>query len=248
MDRLKHLEQLRQVLSGYRISDQYRDILEQTKVVLLVAPTSAGRNTVIRELLNTGDYHFIVSNTTRQPRVNDGVAEQNGKEYWFKTEEEVLSDLKNGKFLEAAIIHNQQVSGISIKELQKAHQTKKIAITDIEIAGVESIMAAKPDTTAVFLVPPNFDEWQRRLRQRSQMSQPEVNRRLQSAEAELAAALENKYYKFVINDDLDNAVAQVHQIAKLGLVDHDQQETARRVVEQLLVEVEGYLLANQSKS
>jgi len=84
-------------------------LLQQTKFVPLVAITSSGRNTLIRELLKTGEYHFIVSDTTRKPRTNDGVMEQSGVEYWFRDEDEVLQDVKDGKFLEAAVIHSQQV-------------------------------------------------------------------------------------------------------------------------------------------
>src|SRR3546814_14273785 len=98
-----------------------------------------------------------VSDTSRKPRVNDGIPEQNGVEYWFRSEAEILNDLKAGKFLEAAIIHNQQVSGISIRELQRVGDEGKIAITDIEIVGVHNLIQAKPYATAFFVLPPIFE-------------------------------------------------------------------------------------------
>src|SRR5579885_607634 len=113
MNRLEHLQEFKTVLANYRISPASQRILQQTNLVLLAAPTSAGRNTIIRELLKTGDYHYIVSDTTRQPRINDGIPEQNGVEYWFRSEADILKDLAAGQYVEAAIIHNQQVSGIS---------------------------------------------------------------------------------------------------------------------------------------
>src|SRR5947209_4084329 len=122
MNELVHKAEFHTLLADYKLSKASLLTLSQTKLVLLVAPTSSGRNTIIRELLKTGDYYFIVSDTTRKPRVNDGIPERDGVEYWFRSEEEVLEDIKQGKYLEAAVIHEQQVSGISIRELQKANE------------------------------------------------------------------------------------------------------------------------------
>ena len=159
-NKLKHLEEFQKALENYSISDASKQILLSTKLALMVGPTSCGRNTVIRELVKHGGYQFLVSDTTRAMRMNDGVMEQNGVEYWFRSEEDVLADLKAGTFLEAAIIHAQQVSGISMRELQSARDHGAIGTTDIEIVGVDNIMAINPSAHAIFVLPPSFDEWQ----------------------------------------------------------------------------------------
>jgi len=233
MNRLENLNEFKKILADYHISDTSKKILKNTKLVLLVAPSSIGRNTLIRELQKTGEYHFIVSDTTRKPRVNDGILEKNGREYWFRSEEEMLNELKAGLFLEAAIIHNQQVSGISIRELEQAHVEGKTAITDIEVVGVHNIMGAKPDAIALFVLPPSFEEWQRRIRDRGEMSSHEYRRRMESAAKELKAAVSEPYYKFVINDNLTEAVKRIHQIVQNGVIDADEQSTARLLAEQL---------------
>src|SRR5438309_1023704 len=117
---LQHYTEFKAVLDKYHVSDAAKTKLEGLKLVLMLAPTSGGRNTIIKRQLQTGNYYYIVSDTTRPPRVNDGALEQNGNEYWFRTEDEILADLKTGSFLEAELIHDQQVSGISIRELEKA--------------------------------------------------------------------------------------------------------------------------------
>lgn len=213
MNSLVNLDSFREVLDGYAISSENRSILEKVKLVILVSPSSMGRSTIIRELVKTGRYHFIVSDTTRQPRTNDGVLEQNGREYWFRSEDEVLADLQAGKYLEAALIHNQQVSGISTRELQTAVQDDLIAITDVEIAGAEMIVQAKPDTLAIFVLPPSFEEWQQRLKKRGKMDGREYVRRLQSALKEFQAAKTHDYYQFVINDRLSAAVEEIDRLA-----------------------------------
>src|SRR5580765_5828298 len=130
---LKRHREFKSALDNYRISDRGRQALEKVRLVLLLGPTSTGRSTIIQHLLNTGEYYFLVSDTTRQPRLNNGVIEQNGKDYWFRTEDEILYDVKNGEYIEAELIHNQQVSGIRVQELEKAEKQQKIAITDLDI-------------------------------------------------------------------------------------------------------------------
>jgi guanylate kinase len=233
---LKRIADFRAALEHYRLSPQALQTLSQTKLVLLVAPSSSGRNTIIWELLKTGDYYFVVSDTTRRPRVNDGMLEQNGREYWFRSEDDMLADIRQGKFLEAAIIHNQQVSGISVRELRQATEAGKIAITDAEIAGADNAVRLKPDTIAIFVLPPSFEEWQKRIKHRGAMDPVEYRRRMVSAAQELERALARDYYRFVINDMLEHAVEQVTQITKLDVTDKTLQAEARNLAERLLVE------------
>lgn len=233
MNKLEHIKEFRELLEDYQPSKKSLLTLSQVELVLLVAPTSSGRNTVIRELMKTGDYYFIVSDTTRQPRSNDGVMEKDGVEYWFRTEDDVLEDIKDGKYLEAAVIHNQQVSGISVRELEKAKAAEKIAITDAEIAGADSAIKRKVDTLVIFLLPPNFDEWQRRITSRGEMSPSEYKNRMVSAAKELSTALDRDYYKFVINDSVESATEQVNTLAKMDEQDDIDSSQARALAEQL---------------
>lgn len=236
MNKLEHVIEFNQLLANYRLSQGSLHALSQTQLVILAAPSSSGRNTVIRHLMKTGDYYFIISDTTRLKRVNDGIPEQDGVEYWFRTEDEVLQDIKEGKYLEAAVIHNQQVSGISIRELQKATQAQKIAITDAEIAGVHNVMQSKADTLAIFVLPPSFEEWQRRITHRGDMSPDEYKRRMESAVIEFAAAIEHDYYKFVVNESVELAAEQIHTLAKLDTIDGETQSKGRELAQQLYVD------------
>jgi guanylate kinase len=236
MNELLRIDEFRNILDGYHLSKQALQTLSQTKLVLLVAPSSTGRNTIIRSLMKTGDYHFVVSDTTRKPRVNDGLLEQNGKEYWFRTENEMLTDLSQGKYLEAAIIHNQQVSGISVRELEKARDEDKIAITDAEVAGAENATKYKIDTICIFVLPPSFKEWQRRIHHRGNMNPLEFKRRMQSACRELDIALHRDYYHFIINDTIEHSVQQINELAKLGTIDSDSQIQGIALAKQLLLD------------
>lgn len=232
MNVLKHLNEFKQLLDSYQISKAGQDILDETKLVLLTAISSTGRNAIIRKLMARGEYYFIVSDTTRHPRVNDGVPEKNGVEYFFQTEEQVLKDLREGAFLEAAVIHNQQVSGISMREIKKAHDEKKIAITDIEITGATNILDVNPQTITIFLLPPSYEEWLRRIHLRGEMSSQELRNRMESAQKELKRGLADSRLSFVINDDIDVATQQIDDLAHGKAV--PQSDIMRKIAQELL--------------
>jgi guanylate kinase len=244
MNELTHIEEFRSVLGHYRLSEEAKQILADLNLVILVGPTATGKNTIVNELLKTNNYHYIVSDTTRQPRVNDGVPEQDGREYWFKTEDEVLQELRNGQFLEAALIHNQQVSGTSIRELKIALEAHKTALAEIEVVGAGKAHIAKPDAIIIFNVPPSFDEWMRRLNKRSNLPQAEVRRRLETALVEYEAALTHDYYRFVINDNIATTVPMINAIAQQDAHDPGQEYVARELVKSLHQQTKEYLQAN----
>jgi guanylate kinase len=169
-------------------------------------------------------------------RVNNGVPEQDGVQYWFRSESDFLAELKEGKYLEAEVIHGQQVSGISIRELQKATQNHKIAITDIDIGGVYNVVQAKPDTAVILILPPDFEEWKRRFYGRSAMHSDEYQRRMQTALRIFSAPQEHDFFKVVINDNLDEAVKHVDDIAH-GTIDAAMQSTGVALAGQLLTDL-----------
>ena len=241
INKLVHLKEFQAVLKDYRISDVGKRILAQTKLVLMAGPTSAGRNTIINALMGTDEYHSIVSDTTRAPRENDGVMEQDGVEYWFRSEEEMLADLKEGKFLEAALIHNQQVSGISLRELELANRQNKVAVNEIEIVGMQNIIEAKPDAFALFVVPPSFKVWMQRLEGRGKLPDIEKRRRLESALKEFETALTSDYYIFIVNDTFQHSVERIHKRVIEGVHDPVHQAHGRDVIEKLLVDTQAYL-------
>lgn len=240
-NRLEHLADFKKVLKNYRPSASNLKVLDEIPLLLLVGPTAAGRNTLINLLLETGRYHYVVSDTTRKPRTNNGRKEKNGREYWFRTEEDFLQGLRDGTYLEAAIIHEQQVSGISMAELTAAASIDKIPVDEVEVVGATNINKYKPDVLTVFLLPPDFETWMKRLRDRGKMPEVEVRRRLQSAATEIAMALTGNFYQFVINHEIHEAAVKVDELARGARLDEVEQEQGRNHAEQLAVDVQIYL-------
>lgn len=238
---LKHLTEFEDTLKSYQPSKRALELLNNLHLVILAGPTAAGRNTLIKLLVQTDRYHYALSDTTRQKRINDGVKEQDGVEYWFITEEEFLSGLKSGQYLEAAVIHRQQVSGVNILRLESTVSTGKIAINEIENKGVATYYKYKPDTLCVFLLPPGFDVWMQRIRGRGDVDEAELRRRLESAILEITDALKKDYYQFVVNYEITEAAQAVDEIANGRKIDEAKQQIGRDHAEQLLIDVQLYL-------
>ena len=238
---LKHLNEFQRLLKSYNPNLELLDLITDKPFVLLSAPTAAGRNTIIKNLIMTGRYYYVISDTTRRPRINNGIPENNGNEYWFKTEEEFLQGLRNNTYIEAALIHNQQVSGISVQELRHASQSGAIPITDVDIQGCDTIKSISDKVLPIFILPPDFTEWMRRLDGRGVMDVDEKTRRLTSATSEIELALDRNYFKFIVNYDLRLTIETLHQHIITGQFGDLEQANARIHAEQLLADLSAYL-------
>lgn len=239
-----HTLQLRtefeKVLKNYHVSDAGQGILKRARLALMIGLSASGRDTIISQLVEGGNFRYIASDTTRPPRINNNVHEEHGREYWFRSEEDFLADLQAGKLLEAEIIHNQQVSGISIRELQKCVEQDKIGVTNVDL-NIEHIVSVKPDTRAILVVPPSFDEWMRRLDGRGEMSDVEKQRRYKTAHRILSAVQGWDFIDIVINDVLDDAVHDVATLASGGRQHSSVRDEHLQVVAQLLSDVDAHL-------
>ncbi len=231
-------DEFRQVLASYSPSDYAMSLISGLRLVLLVAPTATGRSTVIGELSKRADYQLVISDTTRPIRTkNDQPIEIDGRDYFFKSEEDILAGLKQGGYIEADIIHNQQVSGTSIRELQKV-DPNRIAISEIYHVGADKVFSIKPDVTMIFLLPPSFDEWMHRLRSRSEITESEIANRMTSAKHELQAGLSRPYYRFVINKDYQDAAAKIDLILKEDYYTEADHNAGLSLAQSLLASVE----------
>ncbi len=247
MNELAHIHEFETALQKYQISAHGLNVLQKTNVALLLAPSSTGRNTIIEELIKKGTYYFIVSDTTRKPRINNGIPEKNGREYWFRTEEEMLEEIQRGDFIEAEIIHGQQVSGTSIREFEKANTDDKTAITDIDIEGLDNIMKVKTDTHGFLLLPPSFDEWQRRLSERGAMDPKEHVRRMETALRIFEYASDHPELILIVNDELQQAVEELDQYVQ-GTAKQIVSADAQTILHSLMDATRAYLKSSETRS
>ena len=175
-------------------------------LVVLSAPSGCGKDTVFNELKKTrNDIVQSVSATTRKPREG----EVNGVHYYFKTDDEFVQMINDGKLLEYAR-YNNCYYGTPVEGVEKAIAEGKICFLIIEVEGAQNIMKMIPDCVSIFLLPPSLDELRRRLHKRSTDSVEEIENRFRAAEYEMELAPVYKYN--VVNDNLDDCVNTINNI------------------------------------
>ncbi|MGI9027713.1 MAG: guanylate kinase [Candidatus Saccharimonadales bacterium] len=226
-----------QKLTNYRVPVHAVALIRATRVVFIVGVTAAGKDTILTHLIAMPDYHHIVSHTTRPPRANHGITEQNGVDYHFVDLTTAETMLDDGGYIEAKKVHGN-IYGTSVAEIQMAHDEGKIAITDIEVRGIAEYRAVADNVIPIFLLPPNFATWQTRLQKRSggSLDPAELRVRLETAKDELQEVLDKDYFEFVINDDLETTIRVVDKIAH-GNFSRQKNEQAKTVARQLLAEL-----------
>lgn len=229
-------------LSAYQPSAATTELVKTTPILLLVGPTGAGKDSLKHKLLKTGGYHHIISHTTRPPRINHGVIEQDGREYHFINKAMAEKMLDNQALIEAKI-YSGNLYGTSVAEIQAAHDEAKIAMTDIEVQGVAEYKTLDPSVMAVFLLPPDFQTWQSRLKNRyGDVVDAEDSRlRLQTALEEIEQLLNTDYYVALINDNLDVTFQQVQSITKSKTHSIGDDSPARAVAKQLAQDIQAHL-------
>ena len=228
-------ETLKNKLKNYKTPKKAVEIVRNTKVVFLVGISGAGKDTLRKELLFSGAFHHIVSHTTRSPRHNLGVLEQDGLDYHFVDFKKIEKMLENQEFVEAKMFSNN-IYGTSIAEIQVAHDDNKVALSDLEVQGVAEYMSISSTVRPIFLLPPNYEVWQDRLKQRyhdNEIDPTDMSRRIQTAKQELQEAFTKDYFYFVVNDSVDKSLKQVKDIA-YGSSDGYDINLAKELIKSLL--------------
>ena len=181
--------------------------MERKGILVVVSGFSgSGKGTIMKELLSRYDnYALSISATTRSPREG----EQDGQEYFFKTREEFEEMIAADALIEhACYVENYYGTPRAYVEEQLA--LGKDVILEIEIQGALQIRKRFPDTLLLFISPPDARTLEKRLVGRGTESMDVIENRLSRA-VEEAEGIESYDY-FIINDDLNTCVEQVHRL------------------------------------
>lgn len=229
---------IEELLANYKPSREAIDQVVDARIALLVGISGAGKDTIKQELLAGGGFYNFISHTTRPPRTNNGVMEQDGVDYHFITRDQSIDMIRRGEYIEAKL-YAGNVYGTTLGGAAAALDAGLVAINDVEVQGVDEYKKLLPNTIAIFILPPNFDEWVSRLRRRYSTDEEFNNewpKRRDTAVTELTHALEVPYYHFVINDDLGRAVEVVKKMA-LGSDRFTRKDDEARLAARDLLEI-----------
>lgn len=175
------------------------------KLYVITGPSGTGKGSICREILKDIENEFSVSMTTREARTG----EVHGKDYYFVTEEEFLENVEKGNFLEHANVYGKLYGtpkDMVLKQLDRGHNV----ILDIDVQGALQVKKAMPEAIMIFLLPPSLGELRKRLEGRATDKPEVIEKRLSEALNEIKLVGEYDYY--VVNDDIDAAIAKVKSI------------------------------------
>ena len=185
--------------------------MEQKKkgtLFVFSGPSGVGKGTLNGKLFaEFGDQMaFSVSATTRAPREG----EIDGTHYFFISKQEFETRIANNDFLEYAQFAGN-CYGTPKSYVMSLLEAGKNVLLEIEVQGAMQVMERMPQCVSIFVLPPSFEELERRLRGRGTETEDKIVKRLDTARGELAYA--DKYrYQVVNGGDLEAAYQQLRSI------------------------------------
>ena len=176
-------------------------------VIVLSGFSGAGKGTIMKHLLEAhpNDYNLSISATTRGMREG----EKDGREYFFKTREEFDEMIKNNELLEYATFNGNSY-GTPRAYVEQLIDRRKDVILEIEIQGALQVKEMYPDALLLFTMPPSAQELENRLVGRGTETSEVIAQRLAISCKE--SGFMDKYDYLIVNDSLERAVDQVHNI------------------------------------
>jgi len=157
------------------------------------APSGAGKTTLVEALRKTRNLFYSVSCTTRAPRSG----EINGEHYQFLSDADFHARLEADDFLEHAQVHGDYYG--TLREPVVANLKNGVdVLIDIDTQGAATIRNCddpiiREALADVFIMPPDLDELQRRLRKRGTETEEQINGRLETAVREMELWRDYRY-------------------------------------------------------
>jgi guanylate kinase len=154
---------------------------------------------------------LAISATTRPRRAS----EENGREYWFISDEEFDERIRDGQFLEWVNFVSDHRYGTPRSEIDRIRALGKVPVLDMEIEGALHVRQTVPGAVTVFVDAPSFAELERRLRKRATESSGEIDERLDLAREQQTHA--GEFDHVIVNDDVERAAGELEQIVRAAL-------------------------------
>ncbi|MCC5624072.1 guanylate kinase [Nostoc sp. CHAB 5715] len=180
--------------------------LDLGRLIVLTGPSGVGKGTLMRSLLERHpELYYSVSVTTRSPRPK----EIDGKDYYFISRSKFEQLVAEGEFLEWAEFAGNYYGTPRKAVLNQIH-FGKLVVLEIELEGARQIRASFPSAFSIFILPPSFDELEKRIRDRAQDSEEAIARRLLRAQEEIKAA--DEFDIQIVNDDFETALNDIETV------------------------------------
>lgn len=174
------------------------------KLIVVTAPSGAGKTTIVRHLLKTYDFFdFSVSATTRKKRKK----EKEGRDYYFLSPKEFKALIKKRAFLEYEEVYEDQYYGTLKSEVSRIWDNGKHIIFDIDVKGAVNLKKKYKDRCqTIFIKPPSLSIIIDRLTKRDTETDASLKKRIRRIKRELK--YEPKFDHILLNDVLDTTLKE----------------------------------------
>jgi len=183
----------------------------QQKIIIITAPSGAGKTSITRYLLNQfpDRLAFSVSAATRRPRGN----EQDGLDYYFISEEEFTNKIQHEEFVEWEMVYEGKYYGTLKTELQRIWSEGKVPVLDIDVKGAIHVQQQFTETTlSIFIDPPSIEELKKRLTSRGTESSDSLQARINKAAYEIS--FKHSFHHVIVNDNLEKACSEALAVVR----------------------------------
>jgi len=184
------------------------------KVIIVSAPSGAGKTTIVKHLLARENLHleFSISACTRPKRED----ETEGRDYYFMTVDEFRSKIEDNQFLEWEEVYKGSYYGTLKSEVDRIWKNHNHILFDVDVEGAVNLKQYFGEKAlSVFIMPPSIEELQRRLEKRGMDSPEKIRKRINKAGYEIKFV--SKFDRTIINDDLDKALQEVDEMVSAFL-------------------------------
>jgi guanylate kinase len=173
---------------------------------VMAAPSGAGKTSLVRALLERDPHlKFSISYTTRRPRST----EIDGRDYFFVDEARFEDMVARDQFLEHARVFDNRY-GTGREHVDGLLDGGNSVLLEIDWQGARQVRQRAPDSTSIFILPPNVAELERRLRARATDSEAVIQRRLRDSLADMTHW--DEFDHIVVNSDFAAACDQLAAI------------------------------------
>ena len=175
------------------------------KLLIFSAPSGSGKTTLVKHLLKSIEgLSFSISATSRAMRKG----EQNGKDYFFLSQDEFKERIEKGDFLEWEEVYTGIFYGSLRSEVDRMLSEGKHVLFDVDVIGGLNIKKQYQDQAlADFVKAPSIEALRQRLQDRSTDSAEVIHQRIQKAEFESTFA--PQFDLILVNDDLETAKNEI---------------------------------------
>jgi guanylate kinase len=189
-------------------NENWRLSPRQGLLIIVSGPSGVGKGTIVRELIKSSPEQLVksVSVTTRRPRPY----EEDGVDYFFKPIDEFSELIEKDMLLEYACIFDGKLYGTPRKYVEEQVRRGKDVILEIDVQGALQIKRKWRDGVFIFILPPTFQELERRLRDRKTEDEEAIHNRLAVAHKELENISEYNY--IIVNDEISDSVDYVRSV------------------------------------